>query len=216
MAVCVGCGFEVVDGILQHKLDPAGHMTCGAAGLAVSIPGILDPISPDACNGISRRGNGLYSNCPDTITGAVNNTDAIAPVTVSTGGAGTFDWPQDVVTVNNTLCCDVGGRISTRAGGIRLLTHTGFYCEANLDININGGGWGAAAPDTAIVFENQTGSDVHTALNGFLDENFLAISAGGSVTYQGRIHLHVLAGTADATGEIGVEINWVLPQINCC
>jgi len=36
MAVCVGNCFEVVDGVLQLQIDPAGGITCGPDGLTAS------------------------------------------------------------------------------------------------------------------------------------------------------------------------------------
>jgi hypothetical protein len=216
MAVCVGNCFEVVDGVLQLQIDPAGGLTCGGAGLAVSET-TLDPISPDACNGIVRRGNGLYAPCPQASANAhLWNPGAITPFTMSTGGDATFRWPSDSATIANTACCNVGGRVSVRFGGLRVLAHNGFHAEAHLDVNINGGGFGAATPDTTLIIENHQGVDVNVALNGFLDENYLVVGGSTSQTYAGQLTVVVIAGTGDVSGTPQCEINWVLPQVGCC
>lgn len=219
MAVCVGSCFEVVDGILQLQIDPAGGLTCGTDGLAADFPAILDPISPDACNGIARRGNGLYAPCPDAIAFVAQTAPGpITPfdMTFVGPGAATFDFPSDVVTITNTTCCDVAGRISCRAGGVYVTTHNGFVSQGWLEINIAGAGYGAAFPDSVIVLDNPFGVDHLMHVGPFHDENYLSLAAGASVTYQCRIHVTVDAGSAACHGAFGSEINWILAQTGCC
>jgi hypothetical protein len=219
MALCVGCGFEVIDGILEHKLDPAGNITCGAAGLAVAIPAVLDPISPDACNGVERRGNGLYVPCPDAVTGIIQNDSVnndLLPLAVS-GVNNTYTFSSGGGnTIANPLCCDVSGIIAIRAGGLYLEAADGFYGSCKLQINPNGVGLVDCSPDTTMVFENQSGSTVHTSFNNFVDENWISIPAGGSITYAAALVVFVNTGAGTLSGNIKFEYVLTLPQTECC
>jgi hypothetical protein len=216
MPLCVGDCFEVVDGILQLQVDPAGGLECGVSGLKANFPA-APGASPDACNGFEVRGNGLYAPCPDAVVGVHQWVGSeVNPLEVSSAGDGIFDWPSSLATIANGLCCDVGGRISSRAGGIRLQMNDGFRAVCDLQVNINGGGWATAVPATTIYCENSQGVDINIGLNNLLDENYLVVAAGASATYEARIHLDVSAGTADAFGIPAVEINWVMPQTGCC
>jgi hypothetical protein len=219
MAVCVGCGLTVnpSSGVLETKLKSGGGLVCDGDGLSVAFPESLDAISPDGCNGIERRGNGLYSPCPDAIVGVHQwiGTE-VSPLEVSSAGDGTFDWSSSTATITNDLCCTVSGRLSARAGGVVLAMDNGFRGYADIQVDINGTGWGTAVPSTRIYCENSQGTPINIGLNNFLDENYIVINAAAVVTYACRIHLIVTAGTADASGIPAVEINWVMPQTGCC
>lgn len=218
MAVCVGNCLEVVDGVLEIKLDPAGHISCSDAGLAVPAGVTVPGVSPDACNGFQLRGNGYYASCPEAVSFAhLWDPGAITPFTMSTAGDATFRWPSDSAVIDNSAGCrNVAGRVSVRFGGLRVLAHDGFHAEAHLEVNINGGGFGAATPDTTLIIENHQGVDVNVALSGFLDENYLLVNNGTTQTYAGQLVVIVLAGTGDVSGTPQCEINWVLPQVGAC
>jgi hypothetical protein len=218
VALCVSQCFEVIDGVLGPKLDPAGGITCGAAGLAISASS-LDPISPDACNGLARRGNGLYAPCPDAISGGQGTgspQQGDLPLVFAGASDDSYTFLSDVVSITNTTCCAVGGKISLRCGGAYLDCADDFYGSAHLEVNINGAGLGQCTPDTTMVFENRQGVNVHTAFNNMVDDNYLAIAAGATVTYQAAFVFFANTGSGTLSGTLGFEFVWVLPQIGCC
>jgi hypothetical protein len=224
MPVCVGCGLEVnpTSGVLETKLKPGGGLVCDGDGLSVTFPAAYSPTeSPDDCNGFEVRGNGLYAPCPEATVGSHQWIGAeIAPLEVSTGGAGTFAWTSSVASITNTSCCEQQGRISARAGGVTLAMDNGFRGYADLQVNIDGAGWATAVPSTRIYCENSQGTPINIGLNNLLDENWIIFDAppalGSTHSYAARIFLVVTAGTADASGVPAVEINWVAPQTGCC
>ena len=200
-AVCVDCGLEVVDGLLQVELDPAGGITCGAGGLVANFPAPPESVCPDAVTGLQQ---------------ATNTVDPVTmPLAVSSGG-GTFVWKSGVITISNPLDCEVSGTISIRAGGLYLEANDGFYGQAQLLVNPDGGGLVPAYPDTMMVFENQSGGVLHSAFNNLVDENLLVVPGAGSVTYQAAVEIGMFAGTGTVSGTIGFEFNWTLPQTGCC
>jgi len=235
VAVCLGCGLDVDPdtGVLELQLKSGGGLVCDGDGLSVAFPSVdaLDPISPDACNGIARRGNGLYAPCPDASTGTANCTLANldydpAPPTppdtqneyefVSTSAVTDQGTVGGVVTMTNPTCCQITGRIGVRAGGLYGLAQDGFYGAAELRVNQGGGGLTGAGPDTHIVFENQCGSPVHTSFNNMVDENWIVIDPGDTFTYAASILFLVYAGNIHLSGTINFEFNWVLVQTGCC
>lgn len=221
-ALCVSQCMEVVDGVLGPKLKTDGGLVCDGDGLHVVFPaGVVVPgVSPDACNGFALRGNGYYSPCPDAITGLAQATNTVDPVTMPLsvpGSSNNYLWKSGIISITNTLCCEVSGTISIRAGGLYLAADDGFYGQANLDVNPNGTGMVPAFPDTTQVFENQSGGVLHTSFNNFVDENWLTIAAGATVTYQAAVNLFVSAAPGGTmTGTIGFEFNWTCPQTGCC
>jgi hypothetical protein len=212
---------EVVDGILGPKLDPAGGLECGEAGLKANFPAAVGE-SPDACNGLEIRGNGLYAPCPDAVTGIVSNdsvnNDLIdgAGLAIAAPGGPYMFGAGAANTLANPLCCDVSGIIAIRAGGLYLDAADGFYGKCHLEIDANGTGWVPAVPDTTIVFENQSGSNLHTAFNNLVDENHIVIPASGSITYTARVVVTVIAGSGTLTGLIQFEYVLTCPQTGCC
>lgn len=232
MAVCVGCGLEVDpdSGVLEVLTDPAGGISCDpTTGLKLTsiptalLPSVLDPISDDACNGIVRRVDGLYAPCPDANVSAVNigaieNGDL--PFEVNTGGGVPsyfhLSTPGPDTAIANDLCCNASGIITIRGGSIFLDAADNFYCTAQLQIKYNGGAWANADPSTMQVFENKTGSNVHTGFSNFMEVNKIDVNAGSSVTYAARIEIAVYASTAILSGPVGFEFNWVIPQVGCC
>src|SRR5688572_18058859 len=110
MAICVGCGLEVVDGILKVDVDGT-TIQCGASGLfspVAAFPGI----STDGCNGSKLGTDGkVWSPCPEGIAG-INNTAGTGAAfpTVIVGPNNTYDWNSVVVSITNTsACCTVSG-----------------------------------------------------------------------------------------------------------
>ena len=218
-ALCVSNCLTVVDGVLEIKLDPAGNITCGADGLAVPGGVTVPGVSPDDCNGFELRGNGYYSPCPDSVSGVIQNDSVnndLLPLAISTAGAGTYTFTTGSNTIENPLCCEVSGIIAIRAGGLYLDAADGFYGTARLQVNPNGGGLIDASPDTTVVFENQQGVNIHTAFNGFVDENIIVIPALSSITYAAALVVHVNAGTGTLSGLIKFEYVLTLPQSGCC
>jgi fiber protein len=217
-SVCITCGLEVVDGALGVKLDPAGGITCDADGLAVTFPA-SEAISPDDDNGLERRGNGLYAPCPSAVAGAVNqasiNNDVL-PLTIPTVAEATYDFSGSTITITNPHPCLVAGRIGIRGGGLYLTASTAFYGQCRLMVDVDGAGFAAANPDTAMVFENTSGGNLRTAFNTFVDDNLLTIAPGDSVTYNARLSVLVHNNGANSTlsGEVRFEYVWTLPQ--CC
>lgn len=218
-AVCVGCGLEVVDGLLAVDLAAGGGILCGDDGLYVSTS-VLDPISPDACNGIVRRGNGLYSPCPKALAFGIDTGSpqqgAVGAVTAGVGpSTNTYGFTSDAIVIDNPLCCAVKGKITIRAGGLFLAANDGFYGDAHLEVKINTDPYGVF-PSNTMVFENQSGGVLRTGFNGLQDDNYLAIAAGGSVTYQAQILVNVHEGNGTLSGTIGFEFNYFLAQDCTC
>lgn len=219
MAVCVSACMEVVDGVLGPKLAPAGGITCEADGLTVTFPAVADPaISGDACNGVVHRGDGLWSPCPDAVTGVIQNdsiNNDLLPLGIAGDAVYTFTSGAGN-TIENPLCCDVSGIIAIRAGGLYLDAADGFYGTARLQINPDGAGLQECSPDTTMVFENQQGTNIHTAFNNFVDENVIVIPAGGSITYAAALVVHAIAGSGTLSGTIKFEYVLTLPPSGCC
>jgi hypothetical protein len=220
-AVCVGCGLDVVDGVLLPKLKADGGIVCDGDGLHVVFPaGVVVPgVSPDACNGFVLRGNGYYSPCPDAVTGIIQNdsiNNDLLPLAITAGG-GPYTFTSGTAnTLSNPLCCDVSGIIAIRAGGLFLDAANTFYGSCHMQVNPNGAGLVNASPDTTKVFENKSGSNLHTDFNGFVDENHIVIPAGGSITYAAALVVDCVAGSGTLSGVIKFEYVITLPQSGCC
>jgi hypothetical protein len=228
-AICVGCGLDVVDGVVEVQIVEGGGLACDpTTGLSVNFPApsVLDPISPDACNGIARRGNGLYSPCPDAVLGAQDSASAqnsLLPLAI-TGTNNDYFFESDVVTITNGLCCEVTGRITVLAGGLYVTAGTGFRAYGRLLVDINGAGYAAAFPETNRYVNNNGTGDIVADFNGLQDQNLLILAAGASATYRAEIQIHVDigSGTLDqifspvSPPGAGFEFNWELVQTGCC
>jgi len=220
MAVCVGCAFEVVDGVLEAKLDPAGHITCGDAGLAVTIPAQTDPnISADACNGIKHHTDGLYAPCPTSVSGGVASGSAqqgVLPVTIIGAADNEWAFESDLISIHNPYCCDVSGRISVQCGGLYIDMATGFRGYARVEVNIAGAGYLAAFPQTNKLVQNNGTGTFYDDLNNIRDDNYLVVGAGATVTYRATYVFHATTGDATLHGTAGFEFVYHLSQVCNC
>lgn len=238
--VCVGCGLAVdgASGLLEVQLRPGGGISCDDSGdaddglfltvpaasagdcITVSAGGAVSvEISPDACNGLKCRGNGLYIPCPTTIagtSGTVIQTGAAPPFDAA-GPNATFNFPSPVINITNNLCCSVSGRISIIAGGLFATLEPSTECYYFLQTNANGGGLVGVSPETRAYRHNVSTTVVQTVdFNNIEDNNWYTIPAGTAETYAANFVLFVITGTAHVTGNVGFEFIWDLPLACGC
>jgi hypothetical protein len=207
MAVCVSGCLEVTDGVLEIKLDPAGGITCGDAGLAAasaaSVPVTGVPVSLDACNGLTRHGDGLYAVCSSYTAGSfLNGADPATPVAIA-GPNNTYAFTGPVWTITPAKCHDVVGPVHIYAGGLYIDDLVDdFLVQSHLEVNKNAGGFAVVIPDTNKRYINNgdgTAGDVDFNNMAYMD--LLTIPAGGSATYQVR-QIVTVQGAATGAGNL--------------
>lgn len=226
MAICIGCGLEVVDGILVPKLDPAGHITCSDAGLAVPGGVTVPGVSPDSCNGFELRGNGYYAPCPDSIVGTtlVQVSPQGSGLPQAVGDGGSFSYLNDNSPTNihicNTTCCTVSGLVFVKVGDVYFQASPTFVGSAHLEVNINNAGFGSIEPTAITTFTNNGTGDSYAAVD--LDAHlFLSLAAGACVDYQWAVVFNIGESGADShirTNSVGPKFvtRWQLTQTGCC
>lgn len=242
MAICVGCGLDVNDsGVLEVDLadDTTGDGHSGihcdnTAGLSLvvqhdgsltgngtsavplrvnSVPPSTIPISPDACNGLHARGNGLWAPCPQeyTCTQNVGFFGGAIPFGVNTGGDATFNLASQcganvcstcpagadgrITFCNPSPCCSVEGFWDVQAYGGAVDANPGFNATAELQISFNGGGFVGGSPATFIRMQNQGAGVERYDLSNMLERDYIILGASGCVDLQARIQVHVFSGT---------------------
>lgn len=222
-AVCVGGCFEVVDGVLQLQLDPAGGLTCGGAGLAATaVPTTAVPISNDGCNGLKRHGDGLYVVCPDTVVG--QHDDAPVAYNDSVSGPNNLYNYESVTTatVTNTLCHPVSGQVTIREGGLYMQDlAAGFLTIAHIEVSVNGGGYVAATPFASRRYLNNDAANVADIDfdNMVWSDTITNLAAGASITYKPRVQVNIQGASAGAghiIGSIGFRTQWHLTPSGGC
>lgn len=233
MAICVGCGLDVdINGRLHAQLRPGGGLSCqdtGAAddGLYVT-PGVFMPAtggsgtippgstsinsatgevrkSPDACNGLDLRGNGVWAPrmCTLANTALRGYQGAIFPVGLSVGGTYAVESDGGAVSVTNNTDCTLMGKWDVQASGGRVLANPGFDASMYLGVNIDNTGWGPAIPITRIRMDNRTnngaspnGGVVEYNAANFHEENWSPLVPGQTITFMANVNLVVTAGIA--------------------
>lgn len=220
MSTCVGCGLQVnpVSGVLEVELDPAGGITCGDDGLAVtSVPAAGVALSDDACQAIELRADGLYANCAMSICNTAQHNsaqNALLPITITGATDDVYDFEGDLVTINNDTCREVAGIITVQVGGLYVDTGAGgFFGTASLEVNINGAGYASATPDTG---KRVHGASLFGDFNNLHESNYLSIAAGGSATYRARLHLVAWNGDANLHGAVNIQLVWALSPVGAC
>lgn len=265
MAVCVGCGLTVNgSGVLIVDRNPDSSLSgidcTDAAGLSlhantvnstsISITGIGTDTSklsaaiirsPDNCNGVDLRGNGLYVPCPKSIVGAVNTgfTGFTAPFSPMVAGgtydaqsvcpgspaptATTYDCVGSQIHICNPLCCSAQGLWDVTCYGGLILGAPGFDATAFLMTSIDGGAFGAASPTTKIKMTNQGPASQFFELGNFQENNFIAFDAvDGAVPchrFSAQFRIEVAGGsTGNGTWVTGpqFEFRWHFHQTGCC
>lgn len=227
MAVCVGCGLDINggSGLLEVQLDPAGGITCGPAGLAASaVPVASIPVSPDACNGITKRGNGLYSPCPKSIVGSIIQTSPQGSGLPQTMIApGTFNYLNDNTTnsihICNTTCCEVQGFVEVTVGDTYLDEAEGFFGSSRIQVNIDASGLVDTEPSTERVYQNNGTGTLREDANNMGTALQLNIAVGACHDYQWRLQFTATAGTATLktlTAGPKFQTRWMLSQTGCC
>lgn len=243
ISVCVGCGLTVSGtGLLEVLLRPGGGISCdnsGAdAGLFVTTAttgsncidvasGVVSiNLSEDACNGLQCRGNGLYAPCPDSIVDRAGSGSTTAtPVGVN----GTATPPNnyifestDTITICNTTCCTVSGRLTVSAGGIYALpAGPGLIIEGFLETSTNAGPYIGASPlGSRLVHNNHGTNDLFADFNNLHDNVVTTLAPTECVTVRSRVRYTVTSG-ALTSGTLGgasqqFEYQWDLNQTGCC
>ena len=236
MATCIGCGLTVDgSGKLIAQLEAGGGIECDPTnGLELTIQhtgrlsgagtsdSLLDVVkSPDGCNGIDMRANGIYAPCPNTVAGTDDHNvpginDAIA------GPNDTYVYESaGVTTITNNLCCPVTGRYVVQAGGLYTDDLADdFLVIAHMELSIDGGPYLSVFPfssrrganngdgaTTTMDFDNMSASDIITVA-----------PLGGTRSLRGRLVITVIgaaAGAGHIQGNNGFRTTWHLTQ-NCC
>lgn len=194
MAICVGCGLTTSGGLLVVE------------------------VSPDACNGLECRGNGLYVPCPDSVTGIISNTSPQAGLLPfdGLGPSNTYDFDSPTISITNDLCCTVSGRLSVQVGGLLAGLEPTSKTTSSILVNPNGAGFGASAPDTSKINHNNGTGVLDVDFNNTQDVNWVIITAGATLTYQARFRLLVQTATAHFSGTVAFAFQWDLNQDGCC
>lgn len=260
MAICVGCGLDVngVSGLLEVQLnggDASGIHCDNTSGLSLGIhsnpnSGItltgngttgspLQPTlirSPDDCNSLEIRGNGLYAPCQDSNIGT-----SLVQLSPQGGGPG---YAQCIETgpgygylnsndahsihICNPTCCNAAGLIFVKVSDLYFQARPGLFAKAWLEVNIDDGGFSGVMEPQPIVFFQNTGSvDSFGAIN--LDANlFAGFSPGECHNYQFNLQVIVQtngAGTclADTASHLRSDgggpkfvTRWVVSPTSCC
>lgn len=233
IAVCVGCGLFVNgSGVLEVQRRPGGGIECDNSGDAddglflnlttnaclsgdgTTASPLAPVISPDACNGLECRGNGLYIRNPRSIIGITDHAspeNTVLPLVTGTGG--TFIFNSLVVTINNPSCHEVVGRITVIEGGMDVTQNAASTMIASFEVNINGAGFIPVIPRASLVFDNRTAVAANDRFDNLIESNLLSIGAGASATYQARMVYFQQSGTGILNGAQTFEFQWDLNQV---
>lgn len=231
ISVCVGCGLFVDAGLLKVQTNPNGCLVCDDTnGLAVEV-------SPDDCNALICRGNGLWALCPDSFS-CIQTVEFYggAIIGVPDGlASGSYDLLSQCIAnacsscpggtdgrirfCNNSPCCTLEGFWDVQAYGGQVATNPGFNATAELFISTNGGAFVGASPVTLIRMQNNTAAVQTFNLSGLMDRNYISLPAGTGtcVDLQAMVRILVLAGTG--TWESGPTFEFhfgPLTQRGCC
>lgn len=214
MAICVGCGLEVVGGILQVDVDGT-TITCGGSGIAVVTP--YPGISADACNAIKLGTDSkIWSPCPEGIAG-INTTasiDAGLVPTVMTTPPADFHYRSVVVNILNTsACCTVSGQLHI-AAGLNGDLATSSRLDAHMSTSIDGGGFITAVPASDWILDNTTASTMIWACS-LTDDFLVTLAPGADVDIQFRISLTLQSGSGNVNNLNVMEMQWVLVPTSC-
>lgn len=206
MAICVGDGLDVVDGLLVAKA------------------------SPDACNGLQVRANGLWSECVNNIAGAVDQLSpqsVLLPIAISNPSGNpltptTFGFLNDnsstSIHVCNTTCCTVTGSFDVTIGGLELDADPGFFGNMSIQLKFNSGAFAPVVPLSEWVANNVGGSTQRISFNGMSAPFTRALAPGECVDVQWAQVLSCAAGTGNL-GSIGAgprfTTRWMFVQTGC-
>jgi hypothetical protein len=193
---------EVIDGVLQVKVDPAGGLVCGDAGLAAEFPTppTVPGVSPDAFNGFELLGNGYFARCPTSIIATANMgyAGATFPVALSTAGAGLFSIVNfgGAISITNTTPWTVDGFLDCQVYGGTVSADPGFDGFAYISISTDGGAFNAATPPTNFRMDNGAAGVVNYEPSNMLERNRVIFTPGQTHTFEAKINIQVYAGTA--------------------
>ena len=234
-SICVGCGLDVNggSGLLEVQLDPAGGITCGASGLAITGAPIASiPVSPDDCNALVKHGNGLYVPCSDGVAGSTavqaSPQGSGLPQALTNGGNYGYLNAASDIDICNTTCCTISGIVFVAVGDIYFDAKPGFVGGGRLQVDINSAGFADVEPSTRQSFQNHYA--VNVANNTFLDINQNAsffISLGPTACAHYRFNLQFSITTTGSDGVTGSFLRtdnggplfvtrWILTHTDCC
>lgn len=178
--------------------------------------------SPDACNGIDLRGNGVYAPCPDSETGIDgHNSPQNGAAFTATGISNpfsTFGWQSVIVHICNPTCCTVAGRISYEAGGLEGDLQTGDAANSHLEVQTNGGAFASAQPSSTKWVHNTGSSPMRVDFNNMIETNWMILGPGECIDVRAQLILEILLGSQiqNLTNTVFFEIQWDLNQVGCC
>lgn len=244
-SICVGCGLDVnnITGLLEVQLsggDPGSGLHCDnttGLSLAVQHPGSLSgngttisplvPVaSPDDCNSLVVRGNGLYTPCSDSNV----NSSAVQtspqgvglPQLVADGGNYGYlnDNAVNSVHICNPTCCNAGGIVFIAVSDVYLQAAQGLSGGAHLEINVDNTGFNTMSPIPTVKFDNNGTGDTVYAVN-LNATYYLGFSPGQCHDIQLNLEFNIgPAGInshirTDSTGPKFVT-RWVVSPTGCC
>lgn len=228
MSICVGCGLDVnnITGLLEVQLDPAGHITCGPAGLAVPAGVVVPPISGDDCNALVLHSGAYYAPCTDSNinTSAVQVSPQGSGLPQLVGDGGNFGYLNDNAFNNihicNPTCCNAGGIVFIAVSDVYLQAAAGLTGGVHLEINVDNGGFNTMSPIPTMKFDNNGTGDTVYAVN-LNATYYLAFSSGQCHDIQLNLEFNI--GTAgvgshirtDSTGPKFVT-RWIVSPTGCC
>jgi hypothetical protein len=215
MSICVGCGLEVVDGILQVDVDGT-TVTCGASGLtatATSFPGI----STDACNGSKLGTDGkVWSPCPEGITGINNSASPnIGDIPLTMVTAGVYNFESVAVAITNTsACCTVSGMVSFMSG-FQGSIEAQSLLTAQMAVKEDAGAFINSSPASYEIFHNLHATDSMAWSSNLYDQIHSSWAPGATHTWTARTRFTQTNGDGDVTAGGFFELQWNLVPTSC-
>lgn len=215
ISICVGCGLEVVAGILQVDVDGT-TIGCGANGIFAIAP--FPGISTDACNGTKLGTDGkVWSPCPEGIAFIdTNNSPQIGTIPLATVGPnGTYDFESVIVSITNTsACCTVSGIMSFMSGFTGTID-AASKLTAEMAAQEDGGAYVNASPASYEIFQNLHATDPLAWASNLYDQIWSTWAPGQVKTFRARTRFTQVTGAGDVlTGGV-FELQWTLVPTSC-
>lgn len=242
MAICIGCGLDInaISGLLQVQTEAGGGVICDPTnGLELQIQhvgslsgdgtsdSLLSPVaSPDDCNSLQVRGNGLYVPCSDSSVGtsAVQLSPQSSGLPQAVTDGGNYGYNNDnafnSIHICNPTCCGAAGIVFISVSDVYYQAAQGSSGGAVLQINVDNGGFADMSPVPTTKFANNGTGDTVYAVN-LNATYFLAFSPGQCHDIQLNLEFHI--GPAGVGSHIRTDSSgpkfvtrWTVSPTNCC